>query len=289
MTQSQVRPTTLLGIKSLAGDLKKTLGIKHHEAMQQAAVAAGYQNLAHAQAVLAHATPYAAPSPRHITTIVRHWKDPDTNQAGTEALAIELAHSFTELAPSREVLEKQNFLRAYWVCNRNQLIATSFDRAQVTARRAICQTARVLQFMDASGLRPSRSSSRIYPANSSRNRIPGASHTHAWHNPKTRDYLMTDEPYEGSTEEHLGNREEWARTHDYEVRKVGWLGMYAPEVGSRLYLVGNKKGGIDLTKMQQALDQLPDVFRTNKWLGVSMPFTAIALSDDKTNNPVRAS
>jgi hypothetical protein len=252
MTQTQIRPTTLSGIKSLAGDLKKSLGIKHFEALQQASIAAGYQNLAHARAALAHAAPASAASlPRHTTIILRHWKDRDNKQTGTEALAIDLAHPFGELIPSQEVMEKHNLLHGYWVYDRNQLIATSMDSAQAIAHFTICQTARVLQFMDVTGLRPSRSTRRIYPGNSSRNRIPGADHTHAWYDPKTRGYLMTDEPYESRAEELLGKRMQWAQTHDYDVHKVGWLGMYAPDVGSRLHLVGNSQGGIDLIKMKQ--------------------------------------
>ena len=52
MRSSPIRPTTLLGIKSYASDLKKSLGINHKAALQQAALAAGFQNLAHARAVL---------------------------------------------------------------------------------------------------------------------------------------------------------------------------------------------------------------------------------------------
>lgn len=41
---ASLKPTTLSGIKSLAKGLKRTAGIKHAEALDRAAVQAGFQN-----------------------------------------------------------------------------------------------------------------------------------------------------------------------------------------------------------------------------------------------------
>lgn len=46
---SELRPTTIQGIKSLAKRLKKDRGITHSEALNAAAVQAGFGNYRHAQ------------------------------------------------------------------------------------------------------------------------------------------------------------------------------------------------------------------------------------------------
>jgi hypothetical protein len=47
-----IRPTTMVGIRRLAKQIKKAKGVTHAEALDQAAVAAGYQNFRHARRML---------------------------------------------------------------------------------------------------------------------------------------------------------------------------------------------------------------------------------------------
>lgn len=49
MELEHIKPATLEGIKSLAKKIKKRDLIPHHEALNKAAVQAGYQNFRHAQ------------------------------------------------------------------------------------------------------------------------------------------------------------------------------------------------------------------------------------------------
>jgi len=286
MRSSPIRPTTLLGIKSYANDLKKALAIDHNAALQQAAKAGGFQNLAHARAVLL--APMAAPVPRHITIITCHWKDRETKNTGTEGLAIDLATPLGNMV-TVEQMKRHPLLYDFFVYDMKQLVAENLLSSQDSARRTICQVARILQFMDATGLRPSQSHSRIYPGNTSKNRIPGANHTRAWFDPATRAFLMTDEPYVEAIERRMHERVQWADQHRYQVLKTKWQGMYAPDVGSRLFLVGSAIRGIDLDKMLTAIDKLPETFRADNWAGVSLKTLGLVVREDQLNAPVRAS
>ena len=49
MDIDSIKPTTMVGIKSLAKKIKKAKQIKHSEALNQAAIAAGYLNFEHAR------------------------------------------------------------------------------------------------------------------------------------------------------------------------------------------------------------------------------------------------
>ena len=287
MRSSPIRPTTLLGIKSYASDLKKSLGIDHNAALQQAAMAAGFQNLAHARAVLSTAVTGTS-VPRHITIITCHWKDRETKSTGTEGLAINLTTQLGGLV-TIEQMKRHPLLSGFFVYDKKQLVGEAMRSSQHSARHTISQVARVLQFMDATGLRPSASHSRIYPGNTSKNRIPGADHTRAWFDPATRAFLMTDEPYDEAIERRTHERAEWAHQHEYQVLKAKWQGMYAPDVGSRLYLVGKAKGGVNLGKILTAIDELPEAFRTDNWAGVSLKISGLVIKDDQLNAPVRAS
>lgn len=286
MRSSPIRPTTLLGIKSYASDLKKSLGIEHNAALEQAAETAGYQNLAHARAVLS--TPIAASIPRQTTIITCHWKDRETRNTGTEGLAIDLATPLGGMV-TLEQMKKHPLLSNFFVYDKKQLVNEELRSSQGSARYTICQVARVLQFMDATGLRPSRSHRRIYPGGTSVNRIPGADHARAWFDPMTRAFLMTDEPYDEAIERRMHDRDQWAYQHGYQVMKTKWQGMYAPDVGSRLYLVRSLTRGLEMDKILAAIDKLPEAFRADNWAGVSLKTSGLVLRDDQLNAPVRAS
>lgn len=100
---------------------------------------------------------------------------------------------------------------------------------------------------------------------------------------------MTDEPYVEAIERRMHERVQWADQHRYQVLKTKWQGMYAPDVGSRLFLVGSAIRGIDLDKMLTAIDKLPETFRADNWAGVSLKTLGLVVREDQLNAPVRAS
>lgn len=64
----------------------------------------------------------------------------------------------------------------------------------------------------------------------------------------------------------IPERVEWAHQHGYQVLKANWLGMYAPDVGSRLYLVGRDTRGLDLSKHLE-VHRWPPRILPNRQLG----------------------
>jgi hypothetical protein len=151
-------------------------------------------------------------------------------------------------------------------------------KTQSEARRAVCAAARAFQFMDATKLRPSRSFSRIYPGGDSRNAVPGRDHFSIWYDRTTKRYLFADEPYEKSIEDKLHEREAWARRHGFAIIKPQWCGMYAPDIGSRLYLIAHQTKGIPLEPIVAALDKLPNPTVAEPWSGESEPMTPYFVS-----------
>ncbi|MDM0049856.1 hypothetical protein [Variovorax sp. J22R115] len=59
MSNDDIRPTTLVGIKRLAKAIKSAQGIPHHQALDEAARRANLQNFRHASGLLRSVRPAA--------------------------------------------------------------------------------------------------------------------------------------------------------------------------------------------------------------------------------------
>lgn len=286
MRSSPISPKTVSGIKSYARDLKKSLGIDHHAALQMASVAAGYQNLDHAKAATAKLL-VKVTAPRHVTVLTGHWKDPETHTKGTECLAIALSRPLLALA-THEQMKHHMLLGDSFIYDGQQLVCNALRSGQDSTRFTLCQLARTLQFMDATGLRPSSSRSRIYPGGNVRNRPPGADHTRAWYAPDTGAFYMSDEPYQD--EAHLldQKRSQWAQQHSYAVLQAKWPGMHAPEAGSRLYLIGSNSRLSDMQAMLASIDDLSDAICCDAWAGASLPYGGLIVTPSQVPAPIQA-
>ncbi len=86
--QRPIRPSTLDGIKRYAKTLRANHGLTHAKALDAAAVAAGYQNYAHARRQLG-----AAPvsSPEQLAFISVMWRERETKANGQEILTVRLS------------------------------------------------------------------------------------------------------------------------------------------------------------------------------------------------------
>src|SRR5690554_1908533 len=104
----------------------------------------------------------------------------------------------------------------------------------------------MLQFMAATKLRPSSGHSRAYLDGNPSNAIPGKDHYSIWYQIDTKRYLFVDEPYEEAVKHKAQKREAWANQHGFSILRPEWPGMYAPDIGSRLYLVAHKTKGVSL-------------------------------------------
>lgn len=132
--------------------------------------------------------------------------------------------------------------------------------------------------MEATRLRPSKSHSRAFPDGRSSNAIPGRDHYSVWYDRDTKRYLFVDEPYEEAAKSKLAEREAWAAAHGFKVVKSAWLGMYAPDVGSRLYLIADTVKGVPLEPIAAALEQMPSPIVEDSWRGESAPMLPLFVS-----------
>ncbi len=276
MSSEAIRPSTLDGIKRLA----KTLKGEHHihaRALDAAAQAAGFQNFRHASNVLRTAPKPERPRPGHRLFLTAYWKEREGSASGRETLTISLSAPWQELITPLQ-LQSHRALVRFRSEGPEHLARGQLLQTQSGARRAICAAARVLHFMDATKLRPSRSHSRAFPGGRSSNIIPGHDHHSIWYDRETKRYLFVDEPYESAVESKAQERLAWAKQHGFTIVKPEWAGMYAPDIGSRLYLVANDAKGIPLGPIATALNKLPAPITEDAWTGESAPMTPIFVS-----------
>lgn len=268
MSSEVIRPSTLDGIKRLAKSLKTERGIQHVRALDDAAQKAGFQNFRHASNMLR-----TAPKPErppHRIFLTAYWKDREGGASGRETLTIWLFAPWSDLITPLQ-FQNHRALGNFRAEGPDHLAREHLLRTQSEARRTVCAAARALHFMDATKLRPSKSHSRAFPGGRSSNAIPGRDHYSIWYDRETKRYLFVDEPYEKAVESKVQEREAWAKQHGFAIVKPEWTGMYAPDVGSRLYLVADETKGIPLQPVASALDKLPAPIVENAWDGESAP------------------
>ncbi len=270
MSSEFIRPSSLDGIKRLAKQLKGEHPL-HARALDAAAQAAGFQNFLHARNALGDASKQE-PAPAAVRTFLSVlWKERETGKTGRETWAV-LPVLWSELVTPAQ-LKINRHLRIFRPRGPDHLQCWEFMlHSQSAARRCICDAARVMQFMDATKLRPSKARSSVYPGRMSMNAIPGQDHMSVWYDSKLKRHLFADEPYEPAARELAEERQAWANMHGFVLVKPEWAGMYAPDLGSRLYLVADSVKGVPLGPITAALNSLPAPIVEEAWDGESVPF-----------------
>lgn len=276
MSSEVICPSTLDGIKRLAKKLKGEQHI-HARALDAAAQAAGFQNFRHASNVLRTAPKPEHPRPGHRIFLTAYWKDREGGASGRETLTMLLSASWEELITPLQ-LQNHRALVHFRSEGPDHLARSQLLHTQSGGRRAVCAAARALHFMDATKLRPSKSHSRAFPGGRSSNAIPGHDHYSIWYDRETKRYLFVDEPYESAVESKAQERLAWAKQHGFTIVKPEWAGMYAPDVGSRLYLVADEAKGIPLEPVVAALNKLPAPIIEDAWNGESVPMAPFFVS-----------
>ncbi len=279
MSSEAIRPSTMDGIKRLAKSLKTERGIQHLRALDDAAQAAGFQNFRHASNVLRAAPKPKRPSSEHRIFLTAYWKNREDGTSGRETLTIGLSAQWGDLITPLQ-LQNHRALVHFRSEGPDHLARESLLRTQSEARRAVCAAARALHFMDATKLRPSKSHSRAFPGGRSSNAVPGRDHYSIWYDRETKRYLFADEPYEKAVDNKVQEREAWAKQHGFAIVKPKWAGMYAPDVGSRLYLIADEAKGIPLEPVATALNKLPAPIVEDTWDGESASMTPFFVSPD---------
>lgn len=280
MSSEAIRPSTLDGIKRLAKSLKIERRIQHVRALDDAAQAAGFQNFRHASNVLRTTVPKAEHRlPGYRTFLTAYWKNRENGGSGRETLVLWLSERWGELITPLQ-LQNHRSLVNFRAEGSDHLARAHLLSTQSEARRTVCAAARVLHFMSATRLRPSKSLSRAFPGGRSDNAIPGRDHYSVWYDRETKRYLFADEPYERAVETKAWEREDWAQRYGFVILKSKWTGMYAPDVGSQLYLVADETKGIPLQPIAAALDKLPAPVVETAWTGESAPMLPFFVSPD---------
>ena len=277
MSSEAIRPTTLEGIKRLAKSLKVERRVQHVQALDVASQAAGFQNFRHASNALR-----TSPAPEQEIRgyrffLTAYWEQRESSASGRETLTIWLSSPWTNLITPLQ-LKNHPALAGFRKDGPDHFVHERQQNSQSHARNYVCAAARVFHFMDATKLRPSQGYSRGFPGGDFINAIPGHDHDSVWYDPKTRRYLFADEPYEGAAEGRKPEREAWAKRHGFVIVKPEWAGMYAPDLGSRLYLVTDKTKGIPLSTVAASLNMLPSPIVESTWNGESAPMKPFFVS-----------
>jgi hypothetical protein len=271
MSNETIRPTSIVGIKRLARNIKGERGIPHHEALNVAARQAGFESFRHAQNRRPGEGPTAAKAARHRLYLTGFWKDRDSGARGRETTWVDLSLPWSDLVTSAQMRNQRSLVRLVPEAADHFSYQYMFS-SQSEARSALCAATRTFQFMDATKLRPTRAHSRVYPGGTSSNAIPGRDHSTSWYEPESKTYVFADEPYELAAQSRAAERDAWARTHDYAIAKPNWPGMYNPggPGGSRLYLTASTTKGPSVSALAAALDKLPAPMLEETWQGESV-------------------
>jgi hypothetical protein len=270
---------TLERLKRRAKVLRKERGILHTAALDLAAAEFGFQNYGHARNVAGKLLPQAT---GHILVLSAYWSDPQEGLRGKESLTINLAQAWnTLIRPSQ--FNNCRGLGGFRIEEDNHLSYENQTHSQERARSIVCRAAATISFIDATGLRPSSGISRAYPSpkTSDTYRIPKQDHAEVWYDDQKR-YLITDEPYEPSVQGDT-DRARWVSRYDYEMFKPTWPGMYNPGGGTHLYLFANKKNGVPLAPLVEALNKLPPPSDSLNWVGKSASPSPAFGRDDNPN------
>lgn len=256
MTFNASKPKTIGGIKRRAKEIQREQGFTKAKCLDLASRIAGYQNYKHAYAALAH----SARALKHRVTIIEHWFDPHEKASGTEGLTFELKAPLNDFVKSHQLRGR---LGGFKISSDNTLEAVGHSlTAQDTARWLVCRTARTLQFMAATGLKPS-SGRRGYPRSKWENRPPQADHDVCWYDPITKRFILTDEPYPDRARRAASDRTKWAQKFGMTVLRSDWAGMHNEP--TELYLIGKAGHSPWLEKLTSKLSNSPAPINQIEW------------------------
>lgn len=264
-----IRPTTLDGIKRLATLIKRAQKVTHSNALDLVSISAGFQNFRHARNSLSCSPALALPS--FAIYVTAYWRNMAAGSSGRETLTIALTSAPESLVESRYLPLHRAFAR-FRIEDRNHLEHSELLDTQSSARRSICAAARALQFMQGTGLVPSKGHSRAYPGGDPTNSVPGCDHYSIWYQRESKRFVFVDEPYDDGVHQDP-RRAAWALKFGQTIIRPSWPGMYFPDGGSQIYLIADTKKGADVAALGTALDRMPAPIVEADWNGESAPAT----------------
>jgi hypothetical protein len=251
---------TIDGIKRAAIKHKRLTSVPHHEALEFIAREAGHSSFHAARQFYDGKVGTASTAaPTFPVTIYQFWSVRRERRRGNEARTFHLDKPLTALLGKQHMC---GYFGGVTMRDEQTLIGYSTAENQDHARQNICRLARALQFVSATGLKPTRSV-RCYPKGEWNNRPPGADHDESWYDPATRSFLLTTEPYPGKMERHTDAREGWLRKFGWGIVQSRWASIYGH--GTELYLSARSTGPLDLAAIETRLAQLPPPFEEGEW------------------------
>lgn len=263
MLNIDIHPRTVAGLKTQARNLIQAEGLKRAAALDRVATHNGFNNWK-------DLTRRFQPTPAgHVGHVSAYWRTSDRSGRGRETLTVTLDRPLGALVTRSDLRQLRH--TDFRMEAPDHLVQREDVRSADAARADVLKMVRTIRFMEATGLKPSSASRRIYPGGDQEHRPPGADHSSAWFDPATKAHCLIDEPYEAA-ESRRRARPEWARIHAWRVEKADWDGMYNPEGGARLWVAADAARGFPFEHTLRALSELQRKHPTTPWDGESAPY-----------------
>lgn len=268
--ESSTPPSSIEGIKRLAQRIRRQSSIPHHEALNRAALAAGFENFAHARRRAVATRPgHAVSDAAQRVFITAYWHDPATAESARETLAISLQRPLDVLL-SRSQFHWNRHLLTFRRKAPDHVECRAVFADQRRSRIGVCGVARVLLFVQETELHPLARQLVLPIKNWHADPLPGLDHASTWRDGATGGVVYVDEPYGEPAAARSAARSAWAARHGFELALSPWPGLYAPHAGSRLYLFGRDAGTV-----QRVIGQLATMEagpEHESWHGESAPY-----------------
>lgn len=285
MSKIHLLPSTLDGIKRRAKTIKRERNLSHHQALDEAARQAGFENIRHAQ----RAIPRQVPSDRlpHPVYLTAYWRQRD-GHAGSETLRFVLPAPLSAFGTAAALRRARN-LDGFKLEFSDHLEREVNLETQGDARMALFAAARTLKFMGSTGLRPAprtledKLSARFHS-------LPGRDHPSCWLDATSGDWVFLSEPYGPAVGAgpKLDALLAWVNAAGLQLVDTSWEGLYSP--GSTRPFLYTESPTL-ASRLQHQLSGLPTERPKGEapvWTGLSGPYEPfVSLERERQGRPRR--
>lgn len=258
MSIAKVRPSNLANIKRLANQLKKSGRIQHREALNAAARRAGFQNFEHARRMTG-----ASPS----LLLTGYWEDRETFETGRETLTVSIPCAISEMV-SKADLRIISGLSSMRLVAPDHLVIDSLGHSRDYIRDELCRAARALQFMNVTGLRPCCFDDAQRALADLDEELPGKDHSTHWHDPKSGQFILIDEPYSRATVS--SERADWSERNGWNLSATCWPGLYFP-YRCAFFVASKDTNAFDFEALVGTINAMMAPQTSEDWQGQSAP------------------
>lgn len=234
----------LADLKNRARRIAREEQLARHAALDEAARRGGFQNYVHAQRQL----PDDGEPPRHAVRVEQQWWEREPRRFGTAAATLALRSPLGELVKPHQLVEYLGGCKI----EGEILVSDGSRRDQRDSQHDVGRLARALQFMDVTGLKPSRAR-QCYPKGEWDNRPPIADHDSCWFDPVARVHILMTQPYPGRELRRRDDHAAWEARHGWATIQTGWGSIYG--FGTELYLLCPKAYAATLAEKLAALER----------------------------------